>query len=52
VIGDEEVRGKVNQMRIGERVDSDHPIEVWIRGEGQEGEKSGVIRRDRCWRGI
>jgi len=53
VIGDKEIRGKMNRMRIGERIDSDHhPIEVWIRGKGQEGGRSGVIRGDRYWRGI
>jgi len=42
VIGDEEIRGKMNRMRIEERVDLDHhSIEVWIKEERQEGGRSG-----------
>jgi hypothetical protein len=34
VLGNKEVRDKVERMYIGDRIDSDHqPVEVWIRGE-------------------
>jgi len=34
VIGDEEVREKIESMKIGDRVDFDHhPLEVWVEGE-------------------
>jgi hypothetical protein len=37
VLGNEEVRGKVGSLRVGERVDSDHQlVEVWIGGERRE----------------
>lgn len=34
MIGDEEVRGRIGSMKIGDRVDSDHqPLEIWMEGE-------------------
>lgn len=34
VIGEGEVKGKIERMRIGNRIDSDHqPGELWIRGK-------------------
>jgi len=51
VLGDEEIKGKVERLRIAERVDSDHhPIEVWIRG--QEGEENGKEKENRSGRGV
>lgn len=42
VMGDEEVRGKVRSMKIGERIDSDHqPVEVWIKGEAEKRRRNG-----------
>lgn len=36
VIGKEEVRNKMLKLEVGDRIDSNHPIEVWIEG-GVEG---------------
>lgn len=34
ILGDSEVRDRIERMRVGDRTDSDHqPVEVWIRGE-------------------
>jgi len=34
VIGDEDVRGRIKRMRIGDRIESDHhPVEVWVEGK-------------------
>lgn len=34
VLGDREVRERVERLRMGDRVDSDHqPVEIWIKGE-------------------
>jgi len=39
VIGEGEVKDRVERMRIGDRVDSDHqPVEVWLKGERVRGE--------------
>lgn len=52
VMGDGMVEEKVERVRIGDKVDSDHhPIEVWLRGEtgrkaGTEGGRRG--RRGMC----
>lgn len=57
VIGDEEVRGKIGSMKIGDRVDSDHqPLEVWVEGEvrrkkrNEKQRESGKViwNRERC----
>jgi len=41
VIGDEETRGRIRRMKIGDKVDSDHhPPEIWVEGKAQRrGEK-------------
>jgi len=40
IIGDEEARGRIREMKIGEKVDSDHhPLEVWVEGETQRRKK-------------
>jgi len=40
VIGDEETRGTIKKMKIGDKVDSDHhPLEIWVEGETQRGRK-------------
>jgi len=50
VIGKGEVKSRVERMRIGDRVDSDHqPIEVWLKGERVRGEGGKV--GERLWRG-
>lgn len=44
VVGSEDVRSKVSNLRIGNRVDSDyHPLEVLLKGEvrRREGDKEG-----------
>lgn len=34
VWGDREVRERVERLKMGDRVDSDHqPVEIWIKGE-------------------
>lgn len=33
VIGNGEVEKRVERLRVGDKIDSDHPLEVWIRGE-------------------
>jgi len=34
VIGDEDVRGRIKRLRIGDRIESDHhPVEVWVEGK-------------------
>ncbi|XP_067206638.1 uncharacterized protein [Linepithema humile] len=44
VIGEGEIRDRIEKMRIGDRVDSDHhPVEVWLRGE----EERRALRRKR-----
>lgn len=41
VLGDREVRERVERLRMGDRVNSDHqPVEKWIKGErGRRREK-------------
>lgn len=51
VMGSEDVRSKVDNMKIGDRVDSDHhPVEVMLKGEAQR--KGGGKGRKRTWRRI
>lgn len=51
ILGDREVRDRVNRMRVGDRVDSDYPpVEVWIKGKG-EGRRGNEVKRIR-WRGM
>lgn len=49
-IEDSEVKDKINRMRIGDRMDSDHhPIKLWIGeqvGEGKERKKGRKLRRE------
>lgn len=47
VVGSEDVRSKVSNLRIGDRVDSDyHPLEVLLKREvRREGDKEG----ERVW---
>nr|XP_012232396.1 PREDICTED: golgin subfamily A member 6-like protein 22 [Linepithema humile] len=53
VIGSEEVREKVERLRVGKRVDSGHqPVEIWIRREGRRKSGEGVKWKRRQWRGI
>lgn len=53
MIGDEEVRGRIGSMKIGDRVDSDHqPLEIWMEGEVRrkkrnEKQESGKVIWDR-----
>lgn len=48
VIGDEEVRGKVRSMKVGDRIDSDHhPLELWIEGEREKTERGGRTAKAR-----
>lgn len=43
----------MGKLRIGERVDFDHhPVEVWIKREGQKGEKSERRKGGKSWRGV
>lgn len=51
VMGDGLVEEKIERIRIGDKVNSDHhPIEVWIRGE--VGEKGGKRGKGRGRRGV
>lgn len=50
VIGDEEVWGRVERVRVEDRTESDHfSLVVWIRGEGKVSRRVGGGRR-RSWR--
>lgn len=51
VIGDEEVKEKVSNLGIKDRVDSDHqPVEVGMKGEKEE--KRSKRGKGKNWRGI
>lgn len=51
VLEDEDVRREIENMRIGDRIDSDHhPIEVKIKGK--RGRKCKKNKEEREWRGI
>jgi len=51
VIGDEEVRGRIERVVIGDKIDSDHhPVEVWMKGRGIRRERNS--RKRNVWRGI
>lgn len=51
ILGDREMMNRVNRMRVGDRVDSDHPpVEVWIKGK-EEGRRGNEVKRIR-WRGM
>lgn len=47
VIGNGEVETRVERLRVGDKIDSDHhPLEVWIRGERRYRERSKGGRDD------
>ncbi|XP_024884283.1 trichohyalin-like [Temnothorax curvispinosus] len=51
IIGDEEVREKVERLEVGERIDSDHPLILWVRGSSKRRQRRrGAEKRRR--RGI
>lgn len=48
VIGDKEVKERMEKMRIGDKIDSDHhPLEIWIKGEVEKKRKGTGARRTR-----
>ncbi|XP_024878641.1 trichohyalin-like [Temnothorax curvispinosus] len=48
IIGDEEVREKVERLEVGERIDSDHhPLILWVRGSSKRREKLSAIEGKR-----
>lgn len=50
-IGDLEVRERIKNLRIGDRVDSDHhPVEIWIEDRGDR--KIRKRKGKRKWRGV
>lgn len=50
-IGDVEVRERVERVRIGDRIDSDHhPVKMWIKDRG--GKERGRKNEEKEWRGI
>lgn len=51
VIGEEEVKDRIERMKIGDKIDSVHqPVEVWLRKE--ESRRREGRRRGRRWRGV
>jgi len=53
VLGDEKVRGKMERLRIGERIDSDyHPVDLLIKWKGQGEEERGKWRKNRSGREV
>jgi len=57
IMGEEEVKERIERMRVGDKIDSDHhPVEVWIKGvekkrresKGQEGYMRGVWDEEGC----
>jgi len=52
VLEKEEVRGEIEEMKIGDRIDSDyHPVEVKVKGSGRERQiKKGKEKKE--WRGV
>lgn len=53
MIGNERVRERIESMRIGDRIDSDHhPVEVVIKARGRGEKKEQRRRREKEWRGI
>ncbi|XP_024875210.1 ABC transporter F family member 4-like [Temnothorax curvispinosus] len=53
VIGEEEVRERVERLEVGERVDSDHhPVTLWMRGKLEKDQKKregGRVKRRGIW---
>ncbi|XP_024877156.1 golgin subfamily A member 6-like protein 22, partial [Temnothorax curvispinosus] len=48
VIGEEEVRERVERLEVGERVDSDHhPVTIWMRGKLEKDQRKRVEERAR-----
>lgn len=40
IIGDRNVKDRIERMRVGNRIDSDYqPVEVWLRGEIERGKE-------------
>ncbi|XP_067217103.1 LINE-1 retrotransposable element ORF2 protein [Linepithema humile] len=55
VIADEDTRGKIKRLRIGDNIESDHqPVEVWVKGEGQRQKRKRNESREKgkIWRGV
>jgi hypothetical protein len=53
VIGDEETRERVLELRVGENVDSDHQsVEVWVKGENARRKRGEGAKMDKCWKGV
>lgn len=51
VLGDREVRDRVEKLMVGDSVESDHhPLEVWMKGDG-EGRMEKGKKREGC-RGV
>jgi len=57
VMGEEEVKERIDRLRVGDRIDSDHhPVEVWMKGaekkrrgsKRQEGYRRGVWDDESC----
>lgn len=47
LIGDENVKGRIKRMRIGDRIDSDHhSVEIWVEGRVDREEERG--KEGRC----
>jgi len=42
IMGEEEVKERIERMRVGDRIDSDHPVEVWIKGEGKAKDRRDI----------
>lgn len=50
MIGDKEVKERMEKMRIGDKIDSDHhPLEVWIKGEVKKKRKGTRRTRRDVW---
>ncbi|XP_011879508.1 PREDICTED: uncharacterized protein LOC105568414, partial [Vollenhovia emeryi] len=48
VIGGEDLRGKVESLRIGDKIDSDHhPLEIQVKGEQLNRKEGGWSKRNR-----
>lgn len=52
MLGDREVRERVDRLRMGDRVESAHqPVKVWIKGGwGRRGEKREKRKKKGVWK--